>query len=199
MTKEAVLDFWFGEIRDGYPIEDRDKLWWMGGPEVDRQIKGHFGKLVRDAANDLCESWKKTPRGRLALILLLDQFPRNIFRGTANAFAYDQQALSVCLDGLALGQDRKLATIERCFFYMPLEHSENLQHQNRCVHLFSELANSAKPERRKRMREYLGYAEQHRQIIERFGRFPHRNAILNRTSTPEESLFLSSGHNSFGQ
>lgn len=197
--REAVLRYWFGEIVDGFPSEDRDQLWWVGGPEVDREIRERFDHLLSAAADGRHDDWKREPRGRLALILLLDQFTRNIYRGTECAFSHDDKALSLCLEGLELGQDRRLGTIERCFFYMPLEHSEHLKHQHRCVRLFSELVEVAPPERRKRMRGYVDFADQHKAIIERFGRFPHRNHILKRASTPEETHYLSGKHVSFGQ
>ena len=135
--------------------------------------------------------------GRLALVLLTDQFPRSIYRGTPAAFAFDAIARSLCLESLADGSDRALRPIERVFLYLPFEHSESLTDQDRAVELFRALAADVEPRLTPPFEDYLDYALRHRAIVERFGRFPHRNAILARPSTPAEIAFLEEPGSSF--
>lgn len=197
---EAVLSYWFGTVgENGFPAQDRRDLWFGASPETDAEIAARFGDDVERAGRGELESWARTPRGRLALILLLDQFSRNIHRGTPEAFANDDRALALCLEGLRLGHDRTLRSCERVFFYLPLEHSEDPVHQSRCVGLLEELLRGSPQGTRPRLEEALAYARKHRDIVERFGRFPHRNPILGRASTPEEERFLRSQGETFGQ
>src|SRR5690606_32287203 len=139
----------------------------------------------------------ETPQGRLALIILLDQFPRNMYRETPQAFAFDAKARALTLEGLQAGDDQALRPIERVFFYLPLEHAEDLALQHRCVELFETLAASLPEETRKSFDGFTDFARKHRVIVERFGRFPHRNAILGRESTDEEIAFLRTPGSSF--
>ena len=195
---ESVLHFWFGSnVDDAAVASEKSKLWWSKDPALDSECNARFGDLVEAAGAGRLTGWTSTGRGRLALVLLTDQFPRNIYRGTARAFALDAAARTVCLDGLAAGVDRELRLIERVFFYLPLEHSESREHQERCVALFGELVTSAPPAQTELFDGFRKYALLHREIIERFGRFPHRNALLGRTSTPEEIAFLSTPGSSF--
>jgi uncharacterized protein (DUF924 family) len=184
----AVLEFWFGTDPDAE--FDRWPLWWKKDPAVDQEIAGRFAALRAQAVRGRLGAWEETPGGRLALILLVDQFSRHIFRGLPEAFAHDGLARSWCRAGIDAGQDRHLSFARRTFFYMPLEHSESLADQERCVALFDELLATATPGQRPRVAEALDFARRHRDIIRRFGRFPHRNAILGRRSTPEEAAFL---------
>ncbi|MGH8677171.1 MAG: DUF924 family protein, partial [Burkholderiales bacterium] len=141
---EAVLDFWFGANADDAAVAaEKSKLWWKKNPQVDDEIKKRFQDYADAAGRGELSHLSASPRGRLALIVLTDQFPRNIYRNTARAFAYDPIALSNCLDALADGSDRRLRPIERAFSYMPLEHSELLKHQDQSVKLFTELAQNA--------------------------------------------------------
>ena len=153
-------------------------------------MRRRFEDAVRSATTGELNEWRATARGRLALIILTDQFPRNIYRHTARAFFYDSKALAWCLDGLDGRIDRELRPIEKVFFYLPLEHAESREHQTKSVECFSELAASVPMEQRSTFEEYLDFAIRHRDIIDRFGRFPHRNNILGRESTPEELAFL---------
>lgn len=187
---EAVLDFWFGTNSDDAVAAEKSKLWWKKNPAVDNEIKRRFQGDVDAAGRGERSQLAVNSRGRLALIVLTDQFPRNIYRDTAQAFAYDPIALSNCLDALADGSDRRLRPIERAFSYMPLEHSESLKHQDQSVKLFSELAQNATDASAATFQDFLQYAIRHREIVARFGRFPHRNRILGRRSTPEEIEFL---------
>lgn len=196
-----VLEYWFGpDAGDERVLRNRKHVWFRSRPETDREIRARFAGLVDDAARGRLDDWPATARGRLALIVLLDQFTRNIFRGTAAAFAHDARALALCLDGLDAGADRELALTERVFFCMPMQHAESLEVQTRSVDVFESLCRkAASDEVRRALEEFADYARQHRDIVARFGRFPHRNAALGRPSTAEEIEFLEGGAASFGQ
>ena len=188
---EDVLAFWFGpEAGDSATAESQKKLWWSKDAVVDTEIRERFGALVAAAAGGAHREWAREPRGRLALILLFDQFPRNIYRDTPQAFAHDGLALRLALDGIDSGADRGLRAIERVFFYLPLEHAESPEMQERSVALFEGLRNNAAETDRSTFDGYLDFARRHRDIVQRFGRFPHRNPILGRASTAEETAFL---------
>jgi len=194
---EEVLRFWFGDQAATDEVDkSRQQIWFVKNPEVDCEIRERFGGLL-DPGRDGKLGWQETPRGRLALILLLDQFSRNIFRGKADAFAYDPAALQLCLEGLELGADQSCGLFERAFCYLPLEHAESLECQERSVELFRTLLAEAPVARQKTFASFFDYAVRHRDIIARFGRFPHRNDILGRTSTPEEIAFLKLPGSSF--
>ncbi len=196
--REEILDFWFGNLKEGEPVPvERFGLWFGGAETTDRQIRERFADDVELAATGACDAWSRSARGTLALLLLLDQFPRNIYRGSSRAYAYDENARHLCLAGLAAGQDRRLMTVGRAFFYLPLEHAEDLALQQRSVAAFAGLLQQAPPPLAQVCRGFLDYAERHRTIIERFGRFPHRNSPLGRLSTPEEIAFLREPGSSF--
>lgn len=188
---DAVLDFWFGPPGSNAEIAGRQgKLWFGKSPANDRAvIEGFVDTLVAATAGEL-DHWAATPRGRLALVIALDQFPHHIHRDRPQAFATDPQALALSLAALDAGEDAQLAPIERVFLYLPLEHAESLAMQERAVSLFSALAAEASTNERALFDNFLDYAIQHRDVVARFGRFPHRNAILGRPSTPEEIEFL---------
>ena len=174
---EDVLDFWFRE--------EHRPFWFAQDASFDAQIRRRFEGLLQEALEGQHEDWAQTPRGRLALILVLDQFPRNLYRHTARAFSGDERARRLVLDGL--GSEGDLSVDERGFFYLPLEHAEDRELQALSVRLFEELGHA----------NYLDYARQHQAIIDRFGRFPHRNECLGRESTPEEVEFLAGPDSSF--
>ena len=191
MNIESILDFWFGANPDDAVVaKEQAKLWWSKNHEIDDEMRRRFEDAVRSATTGKLNEWLSTARGRLALIILTDQFPRNMYRDTARAFSYDSKALTWCLDGVDGRIDRKLRPIERAFFYLPLEHAESREHQAKSVDCFTELAVSVPMEQRSTFEEYLDVAMRHRDIIDRFGRFPHRNNILGRESTAEELAFL---------
>ncbi len=200
-TPASVLAFWFGAERDdAATAAAQAKLWWHKHPATDRAIAGRFASWLERAAAGELDAWAASPRGRLALILLTDQFPRNIHRDTPQAFAFDPLARAWCIDGLALGMDAALRPIERVFFYLPLEHSESLPDQDRAVALFETLAAEAArlaPDGRAAFEGFADYARRHRDVIARFGRFPHRNRILGRASTESERAFLREPGSSF--
>lgn len=173
------------------------RLWFGGEEAVDTAIRSRFGPLVQQALDGGFEEWRETPQGALALILLLDQFTRNIHRGTAAAYAGDKRALHLCRQGRREGQDRALPSLHRAFFYLPLEHAEERRAQDESVAAFEHLLAEAPPPLRETFQGFLEYAVRHREIIERFGHFPHRNAPLGRPSTPEEIAFLQQPGSSF--
>jgi uncharacterized protein (DUF924 family) len=195
---DSVLDFWFGAAGDeAAVVAEKGGLWWAKSAEMDQTIRDRFGELRERAKRGQLVSWNETPRGRLAVIILLDQFSRNLFRGIPEAFAADDRALSLALEGIERGDDQELRGIERTFMYMPLEHSEDVEIQDRCVRLFENLRDGATDSMTKTFASYVRYAEAHRDIIQRFGRFPHRNAVLGRQSTAEELEFLKQPGSSF--
>lgn len=190
-TPESILAFWFGDERDDARCaECQAPLWWQKNPETDRHVAERFGDAVRRAMDGELDAWAQSARGRLALIVLLDQLPRMLHRDSARAFDCDERALHCCLDGLADGLDRELRPVERLFFYLPLEHSEDLEHQQRCLDLCLALCREVPPTHRATFEQFLRFAERHRDVVARFGRFPHRNAALGRASTPEELAYL---------
>ena len=198
MTIETVLNFWFGADPDDAAVaKEKSALWWSKSMESDEEIRQRFESLVAKAAAGELSDWQSTPSGRLALILLTDQFPRNIHRDSSGAFAQDSKALAYCLAGIKSDSDLKLRPIERVFFYPPLEHAETLEQQEQSVTQFSALRDDAGADQKHLFAEYLDFAVRHRDIIARFGRFPHRNKILGRESTPQEIAFLAEPGSSF--
>ncbi len=190
-TRDEILRFWFGDKDDDAEVgESQSALWWGQSAETDERLGARFGQATSAAAAGTLGHWTGSPQGRLAVILLLDQMPRVIHRGTSEAFAQDEKARSVASKGLASGADRLLRPIERVFFYLPFEHSEAPADQQRSVELYRDLAATVPEKWRGTFGFYLDFAIRHREIMDRFGRFPHRNAILGRESTPEEVAFL---------
>jgi uncharacterized protein (DUF924 family) len=188
---EVVLDFWFGRLDEfGQADREHTKRWWQKDPGFDAELRERFGALHTAAMRGRLGSWLDRERSRLAYIVLLDQFSRNMFRATPQMFGSDESALEAALSGIELGMDRKLPLDERAFFYMPLMHSERLALQERSVTLFQELMDELAGSLRASQLQRVGFAEQHREVIRRFGRFPHRNAVLGRLSTPDELEFL---------
>jgi len=177
VSAQEVLDFWFGQDR---------KAWFEKNPAFDEDIRRRFLRLYESAAAGEMAHWMQAPAECLALVVLLDQFPRNLFRGSARAFAADPLARAAARVILENGWDKAMSPDERMFAYLPFEHSESLADQERCCALMRPLG-----------KDLLDWAEKHRAIIERFGRFPHRNAALGRESTPEEADFLKRPGSSF--
>lgn len=200
-TPESILAFWFGadaaHADDAAVATAQSKLWWAKDAATDALMHQRFAGTLAHAASGALANWSGTPQGRLALILLTDQFSRNMYRDSATAFAYDAQARAWCKEGLALGIDQRLRPIERVFYYLPLEHSEAPEDQDLSVALFARLLQQVPPEQRTAFAGFHDFAERHREIIQRFGRYPHRNAILGRTSTAEEIAFLQEKGSSF--
>ncbi len=173
-------------------------MWFGDGRKHDAEIREKFGALhERASRGELDREWCATPAGRLALIVVLDQFSRHVHRDTPAAYAQDPAAQHLALDGIRENVDRELIPAQRCFFYLPLEHAEDIELQRLCVRCFDGLARTVAPEWRKEYESYLDYAQRHRDIIDRFGRFPHRNAVLGRESTAAEKKFLKEPGSSF--
>ena len=201
-----VRDFWFGKLPlSAQALNQRLALWFPGDESADavhardEAIRARFGELVERATRGDLASWADSPRRCLSLIILLDQIPRNIYRGTARAFACDEQALAVTLSGLQSAADGALDIVERIFFYMPLQHSEVREVQDESVAAYRRLLTEAPQESRGAFESSLKSAEKHRSIVERFGRFPHRNRVLARVSTAEEEAWLRAGGDRMGQ
>lgn len=169
---QDVLKFWFSpKMREN---------WFTKSDDIDNEIREKFAVAYADARAGKLESWKQQPESALALTILYDQFPRNMFRGSPRSFESDGLALDVAMQALDHDFDRQLSADERQFFYLPFMHSENLDHQRRCVELYERLGDQYS----------LGFARDHHNIIEQFGRFPHRNKVLGRATTEDEADFL---------
>lgn len=198
-TPEAVLDFWFADgLQTGWPTREMKAVWFGADPALDAQIRALFGPQVLQALQGGLTEWEAQPLSRLALVLLLDQFTRNVYRGTGQAFAGDARAQQLINNALAKGWDQQLPWVGRVFLYMPLMHAENLALQNECVNCFTRLHMDAPEELKVRLQGNLDFAIQHRDIIASFGRFPYRNAALCRSNTADEQAFLQNGPR-FGQ
>ena len=199
-TDEArqVLEFWFGELDDqGRAPAEHAARWWKKDPAFDQLLRTKFGQLHREIAAGQHESWRKQPWSRLAYVVVLDQFSRNMLRDTAGMFAHDARALGAALGAIQQGLDRSLPKDPRTFLYMPLMHSEQREHQDHCVELFLAMAEEHQGELRQSILKNHRFAVMHRDIVARFGRFPHRNAILGRDSSAEELAFLEQPNSSF--
>ena len=190
-TPEAVYDFWFGGPNRAQFGQSR-KAWFVKDSAFDAEVRNQFLATLEAAERGELMHWREAPKRCLSLVLLLDQFPRNIFRDTPRAFATDAMALETTRFAVAQNYDQTVVPVERIFFYLPFEHSESLADQEHCVALVQALvdADSARA-------DFLDYAKRHRDVIARFGRFPHRNRILNRASNAAEVEFLKQPGSSF--
>lgn len=189
----ALLEFWFGNSRrQAAAIGERMAFWFQPAASDDAAVAERFGEALALASNGKLTDWLADPAGRLALILTLDQAPRVIYRRHAKAFAHDGQALAAALAGIEAGVDERLGLAERAFFYMPLQHAEDPLVQRLSVARYQALV-EAFPEQVGIAQSFLDHARDHAEIIERFGRYPHRNEALGRESTKEESEFLEDG------
>ena len=199
-----ILDYWFGTGPWTKARLDERTRFWFGGDGAaaqagrDAQIRERLEPLLERAARGEFAGWASSPKRRLALILLFDQVPRNCYRGTPAAFAFDGEALALAAEGLQLAADAALDPVERTFFYLPLEHAESLEAQDAAVAAFARLVAEAPADLRDWCAYTAQYAHKHRDVIVKFGRFPHRNAVLGRKSTPEEEAWLAEFGNPFG-
>jgi len=184
----AIHQFWFGPLDDaGFAAPQQNRLWFSASVETDANLRARFGHLVTGALAGELNHWAADDMGLVALLLLLDQFTRNIYRGTPQSFAGDAAALELVQPVLASKRHEALPPIHQVFLFLPLEHCENLAVQEQCLRLFSELADRSDADL---IHGFARYAVAHRDVIARFGRFPHRNAILGRESTAEELAYL---------
>jgi uncharacterized protein (DUF924 family) len=193
-----ILSFWFGHgVSNLDVMNEKSSLWWKKDKDFDQEIRDKFESSLIRFANDDLEDWLREPHGVLAIIILADQFSRNIYRDMPDAFAFDAKARLLVHDGINKGTDTQLRLIEQVFFNMPLMHSEAMEDQILSISQFEKIVGKAQGEEIDRLEGNVKYAIAHKDIIERFGRYPHRNAILGRESTPEEIEFLGQPGSSF--
>ncbi len=197
---DVILSFWFMDKDFSAPqIDGRMDMWFGEDPVFDQQIVADFADDVELASAGALDHWGHTPRGRLALILLLDQFRRNIYRNTKDAFARDRNALKLCVEGAMEKKDHGLSPIQCVFFYMPLQHAESRKVQKKSREIYKRLADSVSTTYMETFDTILQFAELHADIVERFGRVPHRNQMMKRPNTPEEDQYLAGDVPTFGQ
>lgn len=195
-----VLDFWFSDgAMDQPTIDSRMDRWFTADPGFDALIRQEFGSLVAQASKGELYNWAEQAEGRLALILLLDQFRRNIHRGTPKAFSRDAQAVKLCVEGAAAGAYKSLTPLQQAFYFMPLQHAESLRIQERSLKIYEGLLAGASETLKATFATFAQFAELHHDIIAAHGRFPHRNRILGRPDTPQETEYLQSAGTIFGQ
>jgi len=196
---EEVLRVWFGsDVETPEAVAKRSALWFASDQAFDEAIRSRFHDHVERAVASELDHWARAPRSALALVLVLDQFPRNLFRGSGRAFASDPMACRIALGAIAAGFDAQLHPVQAVFLYLPLEHAEDLALQDRCVALFERLTERAPSDLAPQFEQFSDYAARHRDVIQCFGRFPHRNQILGRASSAEEMTFLAGGGDDFG-
>jgi len=197
---DTIHQFWFGALDSrGRAPDERAELWFRTDPEFDRRIRGHFESDLRTAAAGRRIRWEREPRSALALVLLFDQFPRFMYRGTPRAFMFDHRARRSMYQAVGLGLEKQLWPIEQAFLFMPLQHAEDAALQDESVERYRALVEQADPDQRDPLRTFLRDAEDHREVIRTFGRFPHRNAALERETTAAEQAFLERGGSPRGQ
>lgn len=190
-SADEVLAFWLGDRdQDAAARKQQMARWFAKDPAFDRHIEDRFGATLNAARAAELDAWATTPRGWLALLIVLDQFSRNIHRGTPQAFAADPQARALALAGIERGDDQRIEPVSRMFCYLPLEHAEDRQLQERSVALFAALHEGAADADKALLATTLDYARKHAAVVERFGRFPHRNHILGRTNSRDEAEYL---------
>lgn len=196
--KDEILLYWFGNI-DKNQTSDlaKQKMWFTKSENTDQEIKKNFAEDVINANNGNYDSWKQDADSSMALVILLDQFTRNIYRNTPESFSGDPKALNIAIESINNGFDKMFHPIKRFFFYMPFEHSEDIEMQKQSLKLFNKLMHDSPDELKSTMSGFKDYAQKHYDVIERFGRFPHRNKILGRESTIEEIEFLKQPNSSF--
>ena len=196
----TILKFWFTEQQLSAPqIDGRMDVWFGEDTVFDEEITQNFSQDVEDASEGRLDHWASDPDGRLALILLLDQFRRNIYRSKADAFKKDKAALKLCVEGAMEKKDQGLSPIQRVFFYMPLQHAESRKVQEKSCEIYNKLADGVSPTYKETFKTVAQFAELHADIVRQYGRFPHRNAILGRENTPEEDVYLAGDTPNFGQ
>jgi len=194
--EEEIIEYWFGDLDDPENKGDFDK-WFGKDPTVDDEIRQRFSDDLERAGKGEYDSWMASPRSCLALIVLTDQFPRNMFRDSPKAFSFDEKAKEAAEAAVERGFDEFVPVLGRLFMYLPFEHSEKMEDQERSVELFTKLKEDAPASMSETMDEVMWYADRHHEIIKRFGRFPHRNNVLGRKTTEEEEKFLKEPGSSF--
>ena len=195
---DDILECWFGDAaHDASAAKARSKLWFGRDARFDALLAERFGDLPRRVRQGEFDAWMQAPRTALARIIALDQFPRNIFRASPEAYAFDHAALSAAIDAVAQHHDDALRPLEAVFMYLPFEHAEDASMQARAVQLFESLQTRAPRELAQLFAGFTDYAHRHAAVVAQFGRFPHRNETLGRASTPEEDAYLAAGGQRF--
>lgn len=198
MDKNDVIEFWFGSDASDHEISQRQAaLWWQKSPATDQLIRERFEPTLKALLHGEYRQWLDSADGRLAAILVLDQFSRNMYRDTAMAFTQDALALEWALQGIRQGDDKAVRPIQRLFYYLPLEHAESDAMQQLCMNKLQQLCDDAPTSFRATAEGFLDFGQRHKDIIDRFGRFPHRNDLLNRPSSVEEMAFLQQSGSGF--
>ena len=193
-TPADVLTFWFGQLEpDADAAPHQKALWFRKSDETDATIRERFGSALTAARAGSLAGWESDARSWLALVVVLDQFSRNLYRDDARAFASDAQTRDIVRRGLDQGLEGSLHAMERVFIYLPFEHAEDLDTQGEAVRGLTSLVSECSPAQRESCQAFLDYAHRHRDVIARFGRFPHRNAVLGRETTPVERDYLDAG------
>ncbi|MDW3095433.1 MAG: DUF924 family protein [Gammaproteobacteria bacterium] len=191
---EKIIEFWFGSLKSMTDLaQDKSAMWFVNGSDYDDMIRENFLSIYKQACDGHLEAWQESPRTLLALIILLDQFSRHIYRNSAQSFAQDQKVVEIVKKGIDEGLDQSLYFIERKFFYMPLMHAEDIVTQELAVSMFTKLRDEVPDELKHVFSKSLSFAESHFYVISNFGRFPELNQILGRESTPAEIEFLATG------
>jgi uncharacterized protein (DUF924 family) len=200
VTPEDIIEFWFGDALES-PASARlkSKFWYVSNPDTDNEIRQRFGPTLEAVHKGDLTAWEVSPEGALALVVLLDQFSRNVFRGDARAYSGDELALVIAKRAVQSGFDLKLPGLHRLFLYHPFHHSEQLPDQDNAVALFQDLENQSPQHWRELLRGFTRFAVHHRDVVARFGRFPHRNKILGRCNTEMEQAYLDGDPRGFGQ
>ncbi len=197
---QDVIDYWLGDAEtDPAAARDRSKLWYGSSTEIDNQIRHDFGGTLILAERQELQPWLESPGGQLALVILLDQFSRNLNRGSKDAWKNDDQALDIAANCVDNNDHLTLSYFGRVFLYHPFHHAESIAAQEKAVFLFDELYNNAPAEWQPSLKGFADFTRSHSEIVRRFGRFPHRNETLGRQSTPEEDAYLKENSKKFGQ
>lgn len=199
-TPDTVIHYWFRDDTSGRLDLPQSKRWFLGGKKLDRELRSRFGELLERARKGLLDHWLQSADGTLALIILLDQFNRNIHRGTADAFAADNQALAASRHAIAMNYLQHYSLTQKVFCFLPLEHDEAAESQEKCVAMMSSLTQeSTTPDLHDFATRTLASAREHKQIIDQFGRYPYRNKVLGRASTARELEWMAQVNKRFGQ
>ncbi|MEZ4705118.1 MAG: DUF924 family protein [Bdellovibrionota bacterium] len=199
MNWKTLHEYWFGKpmVKTPQELNQKEALWFGKNQTVDHHIQTTFAPWLDELGSQTLQAWEDHPSSLVTKVILMDQVPRNAFRDTPRMYAYDPQALALTLHGIDRKIDLDMNPIEALFFYLPLEHAEDPMHQTLCVEKHQQLLDRCDPELRSSFENHLLYAHKHKEIIDQFGRFPHRNGILHRKNTPEEIEFLSKPGSSF--
>jgi len=199
-TSDEIITFWLGDAENNAAaVREQSKIWYHGGTDVDETIQNRFACDLRSAEQQALNDWQDTPRGQLALVILLDQFSRNLYRASAAAFKNDLLALEIAEAAVSHEDYKSLPVCGQAFLFHPFHHAENIADQNRCIALYETLLEECHSDWREHIDGHLKFAREHCEIVRKFGRFPHRNEVLRRQSTPDEQAFLEQDARTYGQ